>query len=124
MNATNACSLNELVAIFAEDAIVNDQLQEHSGKAAIGEWAESEIIADRVTIFVVSVIEHNGRSIVTAHVDGDFDKRGYEGGADVAKLPEDEQRAFVRAVLRRELGVMTSSAFVVAVLAARAQLWL
>jgi hypothetical protein len=53
-----------------------------------------------------------------------LDKRGYEGGDDVAKLPEAEQRAFVRAVLRRELGVMTSSAFVVAVLAARAQLWL
>jgi hypothetical protein len=76
VNATNACSLNELVAIFAEDAIVNDQLQEHWGKVAIGEWAESEIIADRVTIFVVSAIEHHGRSIVTANVDGDFDKRG------------------------------------------------
>lgn len=76
VNATNACSLSELVAIFAEDAIVNDQLQEHSGRAAISEWAEREIIADRVTIFVVSAIEHHGGSIVTAHVDGDFDKRG------------------------------------------------
>jgi hypothetical protein len=53
-----------------------------------------------------------------------LDKRGYEDGADVAKRPEGEQRAFVQAVLRRELGVMTASAFVVAVLAARAQLWL
>ena len=53
-----------------------------------------------------------------------LDKRGYEGGADVARLPDSEQRAFVRAVLRRELGVMATSAFVVAVLAARAQLWL
>jgi hypothetical protein len=53
-----------------------------------------------------------------------LDKRGYEGGADVAKLPEREQRSFVTAVLRRELGVMATSAFVVAVLAARAQLWL
>ena len=50
-----------------------------------------------------------------------LDKRGLEGGADVAKLPEADQRAFVRAVLRREVGVMTSAAFVVAVLAARAQ---
>ena len=53
-----------------------------------------------------------------------LDKRGYESGADVGKLPEAEQRAFVTAVLRRELGVMATSAFVVAVLAARAQLWL
>ena len=50
-----------------------------------------------------------------------LDKRGFESGADVAKLPQDEQRAFVTAVLRRELGVMATSAFVVAVLAARAQ---
>jgi hypothetical protein len=50
-----------------------------------------------------------------------LDKRGFEGGADVGKLPEEEQRAFVTAVLRRELGVMATSAFIVAVLAARAQ---
>jgi hypothetical protein len=50
-----------------------------------------------------------------------LDKRGLEGGADVAKLPDIEQRAFVKAVLRRELGVMATSAFIVATLAARAQ---
>jgi hypothetical protein len=50
-----------------------------------------------------------------------LDKRGFESGADVGKLPQDEQRAFVTAVLRRELGVMATSAFIVAVLAARAQ---
>ena len=50
-----------------------------------------------------------------------LDKRDLESGADVAKLPEAEQRAFITAVLRRELGVMATSAFIVAVLAARAQ---
>jgi hypothetical protein len=50
-----------------------------------------------------------------------LDKRELESGADVAKLPREEQLAFVTAVLRRELGVMATSAFVVAVLAARAQ---
>jgi hypothetical protein len=53
-----------------------------------------------------------------------LDKHGYEGGKDVAKLPAPEQRAFVTAVLRREVGVMATAAFVVAVLAARAQLWI
>lgn len=53
-----------------------------------------------------------------------LDKHGYSGGADVAKLPIDEQRAFVTAVLRREVGTMATSAFVVAILAARAQAWL
>jgi hypothetical protein len=50
-----------------------------------------------------------------------LDKRGMESGADVAKLPRAEQLAFVAAVLRRELGVMATAAFIVAVLAARAQ---
>jgi hypothetical protein len=53
-----------------------------------------------------------------------LDNRGYAGGADIAKLPEVEQREFVTAVLRRELGVMATSAAIVAVLAARAQGWL
>jgi hypothetical protein len=53
-----------------------------------------------------------------------LDNRGYAGGADVAKLPEAEQREFITAVLRRELGVMATSAGIVAVLAARAQGWL
>lgn len=52
-----------------------------------------------------------------------LDKRDLEDGAAVAQLPADEQRAFVTAVLRRELGVMATSAFVVATLAARAQGW-
>jgi hypothetical protein len=50
-----------------------------------------------------------------------LDKRGLDSGADVGKLPRDDQLAFVTAVLRRELGVMATSAFVVALLAARAQ---
>ncbi len=53
-----------------------------------------------------------------------LDKGGYEGGADIAKLPEVEQRAFITAVVRRELGVMATSAAIVAVLAARAQGWI
>jgi len=53
-----------------------------------------------------------------------LDNRGFEGGADIAKLPEVEQREFITAVLRRELGVMATSAGIVAVLAARAQGWI
>ncbi|HEX6026452.1 MAG TPA: hypothetical protein VFZ00_30935 [Solirubrobacter sp.] len=53
-----------------------------------------------------------------------LEQRGLSGGADVAKLPEQEQRAFVAAILRREIGVMATSAVIVAFLAARAQGWL
>jgi hypothetical protein len=53
-----------------------------------------------------------------------LEQRGMSGGADVAKLPEPEQRAFVAAILRREIGVMATSAAIVATLAARAGGWL
>jgi hypothetical protein len=50
-----------------------------------------------------------------------LEARGMEGGKDVAKLPPDEQRAFIDAILRREIGVMAISAAVVTFLLARAQ---
>lgn len=47
-------------------------------------------------------------------------QRGLEGRADVEALPAAEQRALVRAIVRREMGVMASSALVVALLGVRA----
>jgi hypothetical protein len=47
-------------------------------------------------------------------------QRDLEGRADVEALPEPEQRALVRTILRREMGVMATSALVVALLGVRA----
>ena len=77
--ATNAFDANALIACFAEGALVNDQLRDYWGLDAIKAWAEREIIADKVTMKVVKVVEHFGDTIVTAHVDGDFDKTGLPG---------------------------------------------
>jgi hypothetical protein len=49
-----------------------------------------------------------------------LDHRGLEGAAEVGALPEAEQQTLVGEVLRRELGVMAISAYVVAGLALRA----
>jgi len=76
VEATNAFDLDRLLATFADDALVNDQLRDYWGKAAIREWAERDIIGERLTMNVVGVIEHYGNFIVTANIDGDFDKRG------------------------------------------------
>ena len=59
-----------------------------------------------------------------ASADTILQQRGMEGCADVAKLPEAEQRALVSLIVRRETGVMAASALVVALLAGRAQGWL
>jgi hypothetical protein len=49
-----------------------------------------------------------------------LDKRGFESSAEVGRLPEDEQRAVVIAIVQRELGVMVLAALVIVVLLARA----
>ena len=76
IEATNAVDLHALLATFADDALVNDQLQDYWGKAAIAEWAARDIIGERLTMYVVNVQENHGHVVVTAYVDGDYDKRG------------------------------------------------
>jgi len=76
VEATNTFDLDRLLAIFADDALVNDQLQDYWGKSAIREWADRDIVGLRLTMVVTKVIEHYGNYIVIANVDGNFDKRG------------------------------------------------
>ena len=49
-----------------------------------------------------------------------LDARGFESAQDVGKLPADEQRRVVTAIVQREVGVMALAALVVVVLLARA----
>ena len=49
-----------------------------------------------------------------------LDQRGLEDAAAVGRLPEEEQRGVVAAIVRREMGVMALSALVVVFLALRA----
>jgi hypothetical protein len=49
-----------------------------------------------------------------------LDARGFESARAVGRLPQDEQRDIVQAILHRELGVMTLAAWVVVVLLVRA----
>jgi|SRR5450756_1454124 hypothetical protein len=74
--ATNLCDLDALLKTFVDDALVNDQLIDYWGKEAITAWAIHDIIGERLTLKVVKTVQHYGQSIVTAHVDGLFDKRG------------------------------------------------
>jgi len=76
VEATNSFDLDRLIDIFADDALVNDQLRDYWGKAAINDWAERDIIGERLTIAVRKVVRHYDNFIVTADIDGNFDKRG------------------------------------------------
>jgi hypothetical protein len=76
VQATNSFDLEGLLAAFADDALVNDQLRDYWGKPAIREWAARDIIGERLTMQVVKMVEHYGHFIVTANIDGNYDKRG------------------------------------------------
>ena len=39
-------------------------------------WAERDIIGERLTIAVTEVVKHYDNFIVTADIDGNFDRRG------------------------------------------------
>jgi hypothetical protein len=76
VEATNSFDLERLMSTFAEDALVNDQLRDYWGKPTIREWAKRDIIGERLTMNVTKVINHYDNVIVTANVDGNYDKRG------------------------------------------------
>ncbi len=76
VRATNTGDLDALLETFVDDALVNDQLVDYWGMEAIAAWAARDIIGERLTLKVVKTVQHYGHSIVTAHVDGLFDKRG------------------------------------------------
>jgi hypothetical protein len=76
VEAINSFDVERLMATFAEDALVNDQLRDYWGKPAIREWAERDIIGERLTMKVTKLVNHYGNFIATADVDGDYDKRG------------------------------------------------
>jgi hypothetical protein len=54
----------------------------------------------------------------------ELDRRHLEGRAAIEALPEAQRRELVRAILRREIGVMAASALVVTLLGVRASGWL
>jgi hypothetical protein len=76
VEATNSFDVERLMTTFAEDALVNDQLRDYWGKPAIREWAERDIVGERLTMKVTKVVNHYGNFIVMADVDGNYDKRG------------------------------------------------
>jgi hypothetical protein len=76
VEATNSFNLEGRLDLFADDALVNDQLRHYWRKPAIRERAAGDIIGQKLTMDVTTVIEHYGSLIVTANVGGKFDMAG------------------------------------------------
>jgi hypothetical protein len=74
--ATNASDIEALMATFAEDALVNDHRNEFADRDAIRDWAQREIVDDRVSMHVTDATCRGNTVAVTASLDGSFDKTG------------------------------------------------
>ena len=78
VEATNSFDLDRMMATFAEGALVNDQLRDYWGKPAIRQWAEHDIVGEKLKMDVSKVINHYENFVVTANVDGNYDKQAYQ----------------------------------------------
>jgi SnoaL-like domain len=74
--STNASDIEALLATFSNDALVNDHRNEFTDQDAIRNWAQREIIDDRVTMQVSSATCRGNSVAITADVGGNFDKTG------------------------------------------------
>jgi ketosteroid isomerase-like protein len=70
--AANADDSDRVAACFAEDAIVRDEGGEYHGRAAIRGWAEEVRRKYHFHADAIAVEEAADRTIVTAHLTGDF----------------------------------------------------
>ncbi|RLP82731.1 nuclear transport factor 2 family protein [Mycetocola lacteus] len=72
--AINNFDLDSIVAVFADDAFVNDNSREIRGRDAVRTFFAREFVGDSVTIEPVEVIEHYGDIIIRGRYDGTFDR--------------------------------------------------
>ena len=55
---------------------MNDVGREFRGHAAIKAWSDREIFDAKVTLEVMDAADHDGETVVTTKVDGNFDRTG------------------------------------------------
>jgi len=74
INASNEHNGDKYISTFADDALVNDVARNFWGKDEIRNWADKEIIEPKITFKADEIIEHYGDFLITALVDGNYDK--------------------------------------------------
>ena len=73
VDASNAFDTAAMLAIFKDDAVVNDTQREFWGKEAIKTWIDKELVSARVKMTVVKFVERHGDVILTAKIGRESD---------------------------------------------------
>ena len=76
VRAINEHNTNAFLSVFSESAIITDEGHEYHGIATIKEWNAEKNIGANITLNPIEITERNGKTILTAEVDGNFDKTG------------------------------------------------
>jgi hypothetical protein len=76
LTAVNRGDVAAIVASFAEDALVNDELVDHRGTDQIRQWATHDIVGKKLAMVAVDALVRKGGLVVTCHASGDFDAAG------------------------------------------------
>ena len=69
----NAQAIESFTALFAPDAVVQDEGQTYQGHTAIGMWITDACQKYQPTLDVTEVVENGNETIVTGMVSGTFD---------------------------------------------------
>jgi len=70
--AANTDDAQRVAACFAEDAVVHDEGRDFVGRAAVRAWADEARRKYRFQAEVLSMEAEADRTVVTAHLTGDF----------------------------------------------------
>lgn len=76
VRATNDHNAASFMSLFAEDAVVDDIGRQFRGTAAIKGWSDREVFDVGVTLDVINFANRDGEAVITAKVDGTFDRTG------------------------------------------------
>lgn len=74
--AMNGKDAEGLKRVFAADALVHDEDEDHRGHAAIAAWAEEKAFQYDVMVVPVRLAPNGAATLVECRVDGAFDKSG------------------------------------------------
>ena len=76
IKAANDHDTNCFLSNFSETAVLTDEGQEYLGIEAIRKWSDEKLIGAKVTFVITDIRSIGDKTVVTAEVDGDFDKTG------------------------------------------------
>jgi len=76
VKAVNEHNSDAFLAAFTENAVITDEGHEYQGIATIREWNAEKNIGANITMSPIEITERNGKTVLTAEFDGNFDKTG------------------------------------------------